>query len=145
MIKHALWFLGRAPKQTCLETCRFLMTPIRRLWGFVNLECQWAWGTRSSRLPDDHPWRKRFAERNLCGREITEGIVWKGALCRLPTHEWGKGAGREKGASTNTPPSLPEFVFCPSPLSCVKYIPWEKKTLLRAVVGEHYSFSCDLR
>lgn len=96
-------------------------------------------GPGLQRLPGDHPWRKCFAERSPNGREIVEGISRRGVLS-LPTHEWGKGKEKERRASTKAQHSLAKFVFNPSPLSCVKYIPWEKKTFLRAVLGEHYSF-----
>lgn len=88
------------------------------------------------RLPGDHPWRKCFAERTPCGREGFRGRE----RCVFPHMSGGRGRGGREEQSTKAQHSLAKFVFDPSPLSCVKYIPWEKKTFLGAVLGEHYSF-----
>lgn len=47
--------------------------------------------------------------------------------------------GAERGkASSNAEHNIGEFVFHTAPLSGVKYISWEKKTFLRAILQEHF-------
>lgn len=48
--------------------------------------------------------------------------------------------GREGKASSNTKHSAGKFVFHTAPLSGVKYISWEKTTVLRAIPREQFFF-----
>lgn len=129
MIKHALWFLGRAPKQTCLETCRFLMTPIRRLWGFVGL-CELRMPVGPG-VPGLRGCQMITPGENALQRETcVEGRSWKALCgrehCVFPHRSGGRErAGRKE--QHKHPAQPPRVCFLPQPFILCQIHPLGKE------------------
>lgn len=113
------WVSGLGAKANLLQDLSFLKTLVSKVYGLVPSKEEQGLGTPG--LEGHHTWSlgDTPCRRSPRGRHVCEG----------------QGEGK---ASSHTTHSSVKFVFYTGPLSCVKYISWEKKTFLRATPGEHF-------